>query len=294
MKLLVSTQPAEVPTETLLVRLRCRRAAIKLAAVDVTASPFPDVVSWVYQRLNQRLRKRLAPFLDLLATRNLTLALRYILAGESPPAALLNNALLAEPLLRLIATAEESKTTVKQLEAVLAEDYPFVAGLTATYGKQGPGGVEQQLADGILLHGLACASNDMVRVTLRYLIDMRNIMMIKKLWRWQVSHSPSLTAGGLFATTNLQHIWSAHDSERLGRLTAQLTGEVLSSTEVTGMEQCLLRGLTRCLRRAGRDPLGLAVVIEYLWRAQLAVHNQLLQQTLAPDRPELLEEVLLL
>jgi hypothetical protein len=60
------------------------------------------------------------------------------------------------------------------------------------------------------------------------------------------------------------------------------------------MEQCLLNGLTRFLLRAGRDPLGLAVIIEYLWRAQLAVHNQVLWKSLALDREELLEEVLLL
>ena len=61
-----------------------------------------------------------------------------------------------------------------------------------------------------------------------------------------------------------------------------------------GMEQAFLRGLTSLLRRLGRDPLGLAVIIEYLWRAELAVHNQLLRKTLSDDRDSLLEEVLLL
>jgi len=60
------------------------------------------------------------------------------------------------------------------------------------------------------------------------------------------------------------------------------------------MEQSLIDGLTRLLRQAGRDPLGLAVVIEYLWKTQLAAHNRLLRNTLTDDRQELLEEVLLL
>ena len=76
-------------------------------------------------------------------------------------------------------------------------------------------------------------------------------------------------------------------------MTSRLAGEPLIATETIGMEQSLLRGLTRLLRRAGRDPLGLAVIIEYLWLTQLAVHNQLLRQALAPDREELLESVLL-
>jgi len=61
-----------------------------------------------------------------------------------------------------------------------------------------------------------------------------------------------------------------------------------------GMERAFLYGLTKRLRRLGRDPLGLAVIIEYLWRTELALHNQQLRQGLAEDRDSLLEEVLLL
>jgi hypothetical protein len=295
MKLLTPTQPAELPKEALLARLRCRRAAIDLRAANhATEAPPADVVLWVYRRLNRRLRTRLEPFLDLLAMRSLILALRYTLAGETPPAAVLNPSLLAGSLKRLVTMTEESEATIAQLEAVLAKDYPFVAGLTATYRRQGPGGVEQQLADGILQHGLTRTDNDLLKATLRYLVDMRNCLMINKLWRWQVSKTPPLTPGGRYATSSLQRIWANHDSDRLARLVTRLTGKPLTSADVVGMEQCLLSGLTRFLRLAGRDPLGLAVIIEYLWLAQMAVHNQVLRQALVADREELLEEVLLL
>ena len=295
MKLLTPTQPAELPKEALLARLRCRRAAIDLRAANLAAeAPSADVVLWVYRRLNKRLRARLEPFLDLLAMRSLILALRYTLADETPSAAVLNQSLLAGPLKRLVMKTEESETTIAQLEAVLVKDYPFVVGLTATYRRQGPGGVEQQLGDGILQHGLGRTGNDLLKAILRYLIDMRNCLMINKLWRWQVSKAPPLTPGGRYATASLQRIWASHDSDRLASLVTQMAGKPLPSSEVIGMEQCLLSGLTRFLRLAGRDPLGLAVIIEYLWLAQLAVHNQVLRQALAADREELLEEVLLL
>ncbi len=294
MKLLTPTRPSELPEEALLARLRYRRSATDLAANHVTEAPAADVVYWVYQRLNRRLRKQLEPFLDLLAMRSLILALRYSLAGEPPPATILSNSLLAEPLKRLIMATEEAETTVAQLEAFLVRDYPFVTKLATTYRNQGPGGVEQQLADGILQHGLARAGNDILKGMLCYLIDMRNFLMINKLWRWQVNQAPLLTPGGKTETTSLQRIWATHDSDRLSNLANRLAGEPLISTKATGMEQCLLNGQTRLLQRAGRDPLGLAVIIEYLWKAQLAVHNQVLRKSLAPDREELLEEVLLL
>lgn len=295
MKLLAPTRPAELPEEALLARLRCRRAAIKPGAANpVKGSPSADVVSWVYRRLNRRLRKQLEPFLDLIAMRSLVLILRYKLAGEAPPAALLNNTLLAGSLIRLVTMVGESETTIARLEAALAREYPFVAGLTVTYRNQGPGGVDQQLADGILQHGLARAGNGVLKETLRYLVDVRNCLMIRKLWHWRVNQPPPLTDGGTMASSRLHRIWATHDSDRLARLVVRRAGVPLASANTVAIEQCLLGGLTRMFRRAGRDPLGLAIVIEYFWLAQLAVHNQMLRQTLGQDREEFIAEVLLL
>ncbi len=294
MKLLSHTHPSELPTEALLARLRCRRAGVDLAAEELHSVPSVDVVSWVYTRLNNRLRKRLEPFLDLLATRNLVLLLRYTLAGGVPPAIILNNSYLDEELRRLAVAREDAEAIVAQIEVALSGDYPFVVGLTTTYRNQGPGGVEFQLAEGILQHGWLQSNAKIIKATLGYLIDMRNCLMINKLWRWKVNQQPPLVQGGSLMKTSLQRVWAARDSGRLAKVTAQLAGEPSCSVEATGMEQCLMRGLVRRLHREGRDPLGLALIVEYLWLAQLSIHNQLLRQGLAIDREELLEEVLLL
>ncbi|TFG89514.1 MAG: hypothetical protein E4H17_00530 [Gemmatimonadales bacterium] len=294
MQLLPPTQPAELPTEALLARLRCRRAGIDLAADQGAQAPAAEAVNWVYRRLNGRLRTRLTPFLDLLAMRNLVLTLRYTLAGEKPPAAALHSALLAAPLQRLAAAGGDAEGTVARLETALARDYPFVSGLTINYRRQGPGGVEQQLTAGILQHGLARPGSVLLKGALRYLVDVRNCLMVHKLWRWQFSQAPPLVAGGSIAATSLRRIWATRDSDRLARLVAHLAGEPCREGKTMALEQCLLHGMTRLVRQAGRDPLGLGVIIDYLWRAQLMAHNQVLRQTLAADRDELLGEVLLL
>ena len=299
MKLLDSTKPAELPTEALLARLRSRRAEIDLLdPVATESTEATEATVWIYQRLNKRLRRRLEPFFELLAMRNLTLQLRYLLAGELP-ATILNNSLLAKPLRQLLANSDENQALIAQLEAALVSDYPFYFGLTVTYREQGPGGVERQLADGMLVDALKRSRNVPLKRTLVYLIDMRNCLMLSRLWRWQVKQPPALTGGGNLDRNNLQRIWARHDSERLTCLAERLTGESLRNSKMDGgvtigMEQAFLRGLTRLLRRLGRDPLGLAVIIEYLWRVELALHNQLLRKTLSEDRDSLLEEVLLL
>jgi len=296
MKLLDSTKPSELPTEALLARLRSRRAGIDL--LDPVAAGFSDASLWVYQRLNRRLRRRLEPFFELLAVRNLILQLRYLLAGELP-AASLNNALLGSALRQLLLTISDNETLIAQLEAALVSNYPFTAGLTETYREQGPGGVERQLADGMLADALERSKNDLLDKVLAYLVDMRNCLMLSRLWRWQVRQPPPLTGGGTIDQNKLHRIWASHDGEQLARLTERLTGEPLRSGKKSagaaiGMEQAFLRGLTKLLHRLGRDPLDIAVILEYLWRSQLAMHNHMLRQTLAEDREDLLEEVLLL
>ena len=293
MQLLAMTQPAELPTDALLARLRYRRSAIDLAAKkDLEAAP-GEIADWVYRRLNKQLRNRLRPFLDLLAMRNLIVALRYLLAEQALPASVMQNALLAVPLQELM-MSPDAETTVIRLESALEKSYPFVSGLTATWRSQGPGGVEQQLASGILEHGLNRSGKGIVNKTLGYMIDMRNCLVVRKFWHWQVSQAPQLTPGGKLSVQSLARVWAAHDEERLAVQVKQLAGVSAGSLAVVNMEHVLINGLTRLLRQSGRDPLGLAVIIEYLWKSQLAAHNQMLRKTLAEDREELFEEVLLL
>ena len=118
MQLLATTQPAELPSDALLARLRCRRAAIDPASDRTTEAAPGEIVAWVYRRLNRSLRKRLGPFLDLLAMRHLILAMRYLLAEEDPPESIRQNELLAKPLQELM-MIPDAATSVARLDSRL-------------------------------------------------------------------------------------------------------------------------------------------------------------------------------
>ncbi len=206
----------------------------------------------------------------------------------------MQQALLAETLQKLLAVTVDAKTLVSRLEAALVNDYPFVAGLAQTYHDQGPGGVEQQLANGLLQHALQQSGVGIIGVTIRYLIDMRNLLTIRKFWQWQVAQMPTLTTGGSITPEQLRRIWSSFDDDRLITLAARLAGETGQFEKAVQMEQGLINGLSRILRRASREPLSNAVIVDYLWRSQVEVHNRLLRRIMPTERQELLQEVLLL
>jgi hypothetical protein len=60
-------------------------------------------------------------------------------------------------------------------------------------------------------------------------------------------------------------------------LASRLAGSTLTDLEPRSAERQLLGGLTLRLRRAGRDPLGLGVIIDTVWRCQIAARNRALR-----------------
>jgi hypothetical protein len=283
----------ELPAETLLARVRGRRAAVDVHGADAAGGPPPQVaIAWVYRRMGKRLRTALTPYLEVEAMQLLLLALRYRLGGEAVPAGLLRQPWLHHDLAGLLEPPGERRAVVAALERRLLDHYPFAAGLTAGYLAGGPGEVEQQLAAGMLTHALTRARSPAVIMTLRFLVDVRNLLAVLRYWRWQLRAAPPLVAGGELPVAQLRQVWADRDVIRFDRLAARLTGRVLDDREPRAAERQLLGGLTVRLRRAGRAPLGAEVIIDYLWRCRVATSNRTLQR-IAADQEHLLAEALL-
>lgn len=276
--LLAPSSPVELPTEALLARLRARRAALDLSGARRIDPAPAEMIAWLHPRLSRSLRTAILPYLEVEAMRILLIALRHRLGGEPAPAGLLTRSWLAGELPVLLEHPGDSRLVVARLEQWLRADYPFAAGLTAGYLQAGPGGVEQQLAAGVLGHGLGKTRDPVVRMALRFLVDVRNLLALLRHWRWQLRTAPPLLPGGELATGVLHRAWAAGDHDRLNRLVSRLSGAASVDLEPRAAERQLLGGLTLKLRRAGRDPLGVGVVIDSLWRCRIAAGNQALRQ----------------
>lgn len=283
---------AELPAEALLARLRLRRANLDRSGASPGAPEPAAAIAWLHPRLAGHLRTAVRPYLEIEAMHCLLLALRYRLGGEPAPAGLLHQPWLAADLAGLLDRPEEAAAMLARLELWLAGDYPFAKGLLAGYLRQGPGQVEQQLAAGMLGQALARARAPAVQMTIRFLVDLRNLLAVLRHWRWRVPVEPPLLAGGELDADRLARAWANGDVAMLKRLAARLADVLLADLEPRVAEGALLGGLTRRLRRAGRDPLGSGVIIDYLWCCRVAAHNRALQQV-ADGEGELLAAALL-
>lgn len=291
MQLLNPIAPSDLPAEALFSRLRSRRATLCASAPAASGASLPPeqelraLLDWVFLRLDRRLRRQLDPYLGILAMRQLIMQLRYRLVREPVPPAVQRSALLNPALRGRLDATDDPVRLVAVLENSLKDTCPFLAGLTGTYLDQGPGGVEQQLGRGILEYERARAHHPVVLWLVTALIDLRNLLAIAKLWHWQVRQAPRLVTGGRLAGPELLRVWQQQDRRRLNRLAGRVAGRPIDNEQPHGIEKALLDGLARRLRRASRDPLDPALVLDYLWLNQVQAHNRLLRQAerLLPD-----------
>jgi len=294
MKLLRNIDTAGAPDEYLFSRIRCRRAALDTSGRGSWSGPAEPRQAlraeyhWVYAQLNRRTRQKLLPLFEYVELRTLVIALRYLAAEEhSAKRAQLQLSLLQPQLLKLLLESEQMTTVVSTLELLLVAEYPFFAGLLETYLRQGPGGLEQALLGGCLQQGVKSSSNRQVRALLVYLLDMRNLLAVYKHLHWQIPSLPPLLTDGELDPSLLEGLFRAGDRSGMLKLMAKRAGQT-GNPEAIGVEDFLLQGLAARLRHAGRDPLQLGLLLDYLWRCQLTARNRglRLNDLTVPKRPQ--------
>jgi hypothetical protein len=193
----------------------------------------------------------------------------------------------------LLAVTGEAATVVAGVERALTADYPFVRGLSTAFHRQGPGAVETRLVSGMFEQALLTAREPAVVLALRGFIDLRNLLAVLRHWRWQLRQPPPLLSGGEVDERLLTRICANRDQAAFGRLVTRLSPGGPPELEPRAAERRLLSGLGHRLRRAGRDPLGVGVILDTLWRSAMAARRGALQRGVGDSADELLGEVCL-
>ena len=228
---------------------------------------------WIFGQMDEELRSRIAPYFLYVELRTLFMCLRYREAErEQEVSGLLETSLLSVPLRELLRSA-----AVPDLLARLEEHFralsPSFQGLAARYSNESPRSAERRLTDSYLEYVLTLPLRQILRELFQRLIDARNILLVYKVQRFGAQDRPAFIAGGTITPDRLGAALQRDDPFAILPLLRQATGTVLAEPDLTRLETALYRSITKYLRKEGRDPLGMALVLDYLWQCSLEITN---------------------
>lgn len=229
--------------------------------------------AWVFAQMDEELRCAVAPYLLYVELRTVIMCLRFRAAERDQQAGeVLQASLLcreAKDLLR----STPLPGIYREVEDLLCSFSPAFRGVAARYEAGEARRAEHHLVDAFVQAVLALPLHPVLRGLFERLIDARNLLSLYKAGRYGAQGSEPFLAGGTVAPDRLAAALATDDPYAVLRLLKQSTGVVLQDPDLTKLETALYRWITRFLRGEGRDPLGLAVVLDYLWRCSLEVTN---------------------
>jgi vacuolar-type H+-ATPase subunit C/Vma6 len=229
---------------------------------------------WVYGQMNRELREIFHPFFLYAELRTVFACFRRI--GDKKTGALddlLSRSMLSETVKDVLHLSEDLKTAVTGIERLFSSLSPGFAGLTDVLETGGLRGVEQRLTERFLAETVSNVSHPVMKVFFSRLIDARNILSLAKYLWLELKTMPYLVPGGTIPGARLVDTARTDNFLAMATLIRDATGVRLERPEPALVERALYKGMTKWLKRAGRDPFGAAPILDYLWRCSIEAMN---------------------
>ncbi len=283
------------PTEYLLSRIRGRRAhliadwrplVLSDSPVDslaltrygsIMTDDYPEAIrqyllkefGWVYSQMNRTLRKIFRPFFLYTELSTIFICLRNAIGKESGKIdSTLSSSLLSEKIKKIL--RGDLLSALGGLEDCFTGLSTRFSGLRNTLENTGLRGVELTLSTGYLEHTVHSKLHPVMKDFFVSVIDSRNILSLYKYILLNGKSVPPFITGGRISETIFMKIAAEKDLLEIGSLAHKLTK---IASETAPIETSLYRMVTRLLRKAGREPLGVGLILDYLWRTSLEATN---------------------
>lgn len=288
------------PREYLLARVKARRGKLIDDWRPLLAGGMPPGLSeddlwqdllqefdWLHRQMNAKLRNIFAPVFAVFEIDTLILCLRNLAAGRRESnARILAFSLLPKKIKEILSHQENLTGALAALAAVWPGERKNLDNLARIQVERGTKGVEEELLRLHLESTVPATLHPLVRRWLVRLIDRRNMLVLFKHLRWHLATPPRFIQGGAIPPQKLAGLLEQGETSALAGPLRIRPGP---GQELTGswLESQLLRKISLDLRRAGRDPEGVGVILDYLWRRYLeAVNFRLLLRArdVPPDR----------
>jgi len=290
MRGLLLDMPAGVPADCLLARIRGRRSfllhdwdRLLLTGQPLEAlSPAPwrrtpsgtkgqvlpalqQEYFWVFSRMDEQVRRTMAPFFWLAEVRTLAVCLRLLARGTTNLDHLLTYSLLAVSIKDLLRKSAGCAPALAELTAVLAGYDARFTGLADIYLTGGSGAMEEALYEISLAIISDMPLHPQMRCYIALVIDSRNLTALAKRLRWRLDTLPLLLKGGTLPLPRLAELFELRDSAGLLHLAMRLGG-LAPYSETADPERVLYEAQRRVMRRLARQSDGIGPIIDYLWR----------------------------
>jgi len=300
MELLCSPADRGYPAEYLLARIKGRRSRLirdwkrltfdaglfgdaaarmpegllKVKSPGSIESDLAREYRWVYEQMNMQLRGIFAPFFLYAELRTVFICLRRLKDRKAGALdELLSASLLSDTMKNVFLQSDDVKLAVAKVEKLFSSLSAVYAGLSRILAADGLRGVEQSLTERYLAETVRAKLQPLMKSFFIRLIDARNAMSLYKFLRLDMTTVPSFIAVGSIPVERLTEIARSDDLAKAGALVKELTGVPVDRPDPTSVELALYRGITRWLRKAGRDPFGVAPILDYLWRCSIEAMN---------------------
>jgi len=241
-----------------------------MAEIPVLSMKF----TWAYDQMNSVLHGIFRPFFEYYELGNIFRCLRYKSAhAEDAIRGLLAPSLLSEAMKRLLLDSETVPLAVHRIQEELARRSERYRGLGEMFRQDGLRGVERSMTDTYLEETIDTKLHPAVREFFSYTIDSRNIMVLAKYLRWAGKLPPRFIRGGRIRERFFIRASAKKDTSGIGAVIRRLTGTITDSPLPISLENSLLKGMKRFLHRARREPSGVGLILDYLWRCSLEARN---------------------
>ena len=229
--------------------------------------------AWVHRQMGHAIQTIFEPFFIPLELRTLFMALRLRSRGEEEQtlAGVLRFSLLSKPVKRLLREGTDLPAILAGVGAI-ADFWPEAErALPEILQKQGLAGAEERLANACLEHTALSRLHPAVASFVTHLIDMENIIALTKQLRWRMSEHDFIEGGNLPGALLRE---AARDQE--GGTARRIIGRILGAEadpDPSVLVPLLAAQLGRILRRQGRKPGGVGLILDYFWRRLTETRN---------------------
>lgn len=248
---------------------------------------------WVYSRMNEELRLLFSPFFLYAELRTLFIGMRH-LKNKTPgkAAGLFEQSLLSPRIKAVLSESADPAAAVARLENIFRSLSVKFTGMNALFESAGLRGIEQFITDAYLALLMEGRLDALMRAFFSRLADARNILALSACLRHERKCDISFIPGGAVSADRLRAIAAGEGMPGLYSLVRICSGVKIETKDAMKIEAAFAKGITRFLKRAGRDVLGAGLILEYLWRCSLEVMNlSLLVSTRELDRETVIGEL---